>query len=31
MGSLKLLYVEFQKYKVMTMFEVGGQPKKSQL
>ena len=27
---LKLLYCEFQKYKVMTMCVVGGQPKKKQ-
>ena len=27
--DLKLLYCEFQKYEVMTMFVVGGQPKKN--
>ena len=28
LGYLKLLYCEFQKYEVMTMSVVGGQPKK---
>ena len=31
LDHLKLLYCEFQKYEVMTMSVVGGQPKNTQI